>query len=45
MEMNDAESTETRFFDLSETPTNMNVISQSALECFRAEMARGAVTK
>jgi 8-oxo-dGTP pyrophosphatase MutT (NUDIX family) len=36
---NDTESTETRFFDLDATPADMNVISRSALERFRAGRA------
>ncbi len=36
----DAEATETRFFDVGETPANMNLISQSALDRYRSEMAR-----
>jgi 8-oxo-dGTP pyrophosphatase MutT (NUDIX family) len=33
---NNAEATETRFFDLSETPSNVNLISKCALDRYRA---------
>jgi ADP-ribose pyrophosphatase YjhB (NUDIX family) len=37
---NDAEAAETRFFEFSETPSNVNLISRSALDRYRSEIAR-----
>lgn len=39
---NDAEATETRFFELSETPSNLNLISRSALDPYRSDQVMHA---